>query len=122
VAGAVVWNLGGRQIGLASPFSIPWSVLAALTYYALNTSLTTAMVGFVVDLPILHVWRRTRGNLLLAHLALLAAGLPVAGLWLAYPWMLVCLAVALLAVHRAVADRVRLETQTLDSMFELADI
>src|SRR6185437_7618207 len=47
VAGAVVWNLGGRQIGLASPFSIPWSVLAALTYYALNTSLTTAMVGFV---------------------------------------------------------------------------
>jgi hypothetical protein len=122
VAGGVVWSLGGRQIGLASPLSIPWSVLAALTYYAFNTSLTTAMVGFVVDLPMLHVWRRTRGNLLLAHLALLAAGLPVAGLWLAYPWMLVCLAIALLAVHRAVADRVRLETQTLDSLFELADI
>jgi HD-GYP domain-containing protein (c-di-GMP phosphodiesterase class II) len=36
--------------------------------------------------------------------------------------MLVCLAVALLAVHRAMADRVKLETQTLESLFELADI
>ncbi|MBV9131094.1 MAG: HD-GYP domain-containing protein, partial [Chloroflexi bacterium] len=32
------------------------------------------------------------------------------------------LGIALLAVHRAVADRVKLETQTLDSLFELADI
>jgi putative nucleotidyltransferase with HDIG domain len=122
IAGAVLWNLGGSQIGLASPLSIPWSALAALAYFAFNASLTTAMVAFVVDLPIVLVWRRGRRNIMLAHLALLATGLPVAGLWLAYPWMLICLAIALFAVHRAVADRVKLETQTLDSLFELADI
>jgi hypothetical protein len=36
--------------------------------------------------------------------------------------MIVCLAIALVALHRAMADRVNLETQTLDSMFALADI
>jgi putative nucleotidyltransferase with HDIG domain len=57
-----------------------------------------------------------------ANLAMLAVGVPAAGLWLAYPWMLVCLAIALWAVHGAMSDRVKLETQTLDSLFELADI
>ncbi len=36
--------------------------------------------------------------------------------------MLICLAIALLAVHRAMADRVQLESQTLESLFQLADI
>jgi putative nucleotidyltransferase with HDIG domain len=120
--GGVIWSLGGPGLGLSSPQSIPWSVVAALTYFVLNASLTTAIVAFVVDLPMSFVWQRGRRNIMLAHLALLAMGLPVAGLWLAYPWMLVCLATVLLAVHRAVADRVKLETQTLASLFELADI
>jgi putative two-component system response regulator len=80
------------------------------------------MVAFVLELPVLLVWRRGHRNVLLANVALLAAGLPVAGLWLAYPWMVGALGLALLAVHRAMADRVKLETQTLDSLFELADI
>jgi putative nucleotidyltransferase with HDIG domain len=122
IAGSAIWNLGGRQIGLASPWSIPWSVLAALMYFVVNDGLTTAMVAFVVDLPIMHVWQRSKRNVRLPYFALLAAGLPVAGLWLAYPWMLVCLGIGLLAVHRAVADRIKLETQTLESLFELADI
>jgi HD-GYP domain-containing protein (c-di-GMP phosphodiesterase class II) len=36
--------------------------------------------------------------------------------------MLMCLAIALLALHRAMVDRVKLETQTLESLFQLADI
>jgi putative nucleotidyltransferase with HDIG domain len=36
--------------------------------------------------------------------------------------MVVSLGIALLALHRAIDDRVKLETQTLDSLFELADI
>jgi putative nucleotidyltransferase with HDIG domain len=60
--------------------------------------------------------------MLFVNLALLAMGVPVAGLWLAYPWMLVCLAVALVALQRAMWDRVKLETQTLESLFSLADI
>jgi len=121
-AASLVWNAGGAQLGLASPFSTPWIVLAAITYFALNTGLTATMVGFVLDLPVGLVWRRGHRNVLLANAALLIAGVPIAGLWLAYPWMLLCLAIALLAVHRAMADRVKLESQTLDSLFELADI
>jgi HD-GYP domain-containing protein (c-di-GMP phosphodiesterase class II) len=121
-AGSVVWTLAGREGGLASPASIPWIVLAALTYFAINTGLTAAMIAFVLDLPIGLVWRRGHRNMLTANLALLAVGVPIAGLWLAYPWMLVCLAMALLALHRAMDDRVKLETQTLDSLFSLADI
>ena len=121
-AASAVWNFGGSELGLRSPWSIPWVVAAALVYFGLNTSLTAAIVAFVLDLPVALVWRRGHRNVLLANMALLAAGVPVAGLWLAYPWMLICLAIALLGVHRAMADRVKLETQTLDSLFQLADI
>ena len=121
-AGSLVWNIGSQGSGLDSPWSIPWIAAAALVYFALNTGLTAAMVAFVLDLPTSLVWRRNHRAVLLANMALLAAGVPVAGLWLAYPWMLVCLAIALLAVHCAMADRVKLETQTLESLFQLADI
>jgi hypothetical protein len=121
-AGGVVWALGGNGIGLASPWSTPWIALAAVTYFGVNTLLLSAMVGFVLDLPVALTWRRGHRNVLLANVALLAAGVPVAGLWLDYPWMLICLAIALLAVHRAMADRVQLESQTLESLFQLADI
>jgi putative nucleotidyltransferase with HDIG domain len=121
-AASAVWTVGGRGSGLASPLSIPWIALAVLAYFVVNTGLIAAMLAFVVDLPVMLVWRRGHRHVLLAIMALLAAGVPVAGLWLAYPWMLVCLAIALLAVHRAMADRVKLETQTLESLFELADI
>jgi putative nucleotidyltransferase with HDIG domain len=80
------------------------------------------MVAYVLHLPIRLVWWRSHAKMMTANLALLAVGVPAAGLWLAYPWMLVCLAIALLAVHGAMSDRVKLETQTLESLFELADI
>jgi hypothetical protein len=120
-AASAVWRLG-HQTDIGSPWAIPWIVLAALAYFAFNTGLTAAIVAFVLDLPVALVWRRGHGNLLLANLALLAAGVSVAGLWKTYPWMLVCLGIAMLAVHRAMADRVHLETQTLESLFQLADI
>ena len=121
-AASAVWSLGSNQFGLESPLAIPFILLAALVYFVLNSGLIAAMVAFVLELPVALVWRRGHRNVLLANLALLAAGVPVAGLWLAYPWMLICLAIALLGVHRAMADRVKLETQTLDSLFQLADI
>ena len=119
-AASAVWSFGGRQ--LESPLALPWIALAAITYFVLNTGIIAAIVAFVADLPVALVWRRGHRNVLLANLALLAAGVPVAGLWLAYPWMLICLGIALLGVHRAMADRVKLETKTLDSLFQLADI
>jgi putative nucleotidyltransferase with HDIG domain len=121
-AGSLVWQSGGSEMGLTSVAAIPWIAAAVLAYFVLNTGLTAAMVASVLDLPTVLVWRRGHRNLLLASLALPATGVPVAGLWLAYPWMLICLGIALLAVHRAMADRVKLETQTLESLFELADI
>jgi putative nucleotidyltransferase with HDIG domain len=120
--GSALWSLGGGAGGLASPFSIPWIAAAALGYFAINTGLTAAMVAYVLHLPIRLVWWRSHAKMMTANLALLAVGVPAAGLWLAYPWMLVCLAIALLAVHGAMSDRVKLETQTLESLFELADI
>jgi hypothetical protein len=121
-AGSAAWNFGVGHGELASPAAIPWVLIVAVAYFVINTGLTAAMVAFVVDLPFGLVWRRGHANMLMANLALLALGVPVAGLWLAYPWMLLCLAIALLALHNAMADRVKLETQTLDSLFELADI
>lgn len=121
-AGSALWSMGAGAAGLASPLSIPLIVIAALAYFVTNTSLTAMMVALVLDLPMRLVWRRSHGNMMTANLALLAVGVPAAGLWLAYPWMLVCLAIALLAVHGAMSDRVKLETQTLESLFELADI
>ena len=121
-AGSAILSLGGGPANLASPLSIVWVGLAALVYFVANTGLTAAIVALVQELPFAVVWRRSQTNMLLADLALLAAGVPVAGLWLVYPWMLPCLAIGLLALHRAMADRVKLESQTLESLFELADI
>jgi len=121
-AGSAFWSVAGGTAELASPASIPFIVVAALAFFATNTGLTAMMVALVLHLPVRLVWRRSHGNMMTANLALLAVGVPAAGLWLAYPWMLVCLAIALLAVHGAMSDRVKLETQTLDSLFELADI
>ncbi|MDQ6670731.1 MAG: HD-GYP domain-containing protein [Chloroflexota bacterium] len=121
-AGSAIWSLGGNTADLASPMSIVWVAMAALVYFGANTGLTATMVAFVVELPIALMWRRSHANMLVADLALLAVGVPLAGLWLVYPWMLPCLAIGLLALHRAMADRVKLETQTLETLFELADI
>jgi len=79
-------------------------------------------VAHVLQVSIGFIWWRNYRHLLLPNLGLLALGVPIAGLWLAYPWMLVTLGVALVALHRAMDDRIKLETQTLESMFQLADI
>jgi HD-GYP domain-containing protein (c-di-GMP phosphodiesterase class II) len=121
-AASAVWHLGGPAAGLNSLASVPAVIAAALVYFGANTLLTSTIVAQVLELPISLVWWRGHRHILLAHLGLLAVGVPIAGLWLAYPWMLVSLGIALLALHRAIDDRVKLETQTLDSLFELADI
>lgn len=121
-AASVLWSFGGAQIGLTSPQSIVPITLAALMYFVINTGLTATMVALVLKLPVGLIWRRGHQNVLGANLALLAVGVPVAALWRDYPWMLICLSVALLALQRAMADRVKLESQTLESLFELADI
>ena len=123
-AASAIWQLGGQQLttGFDSLVAIPSIVATALTYFVANTVLTSAIVAFVLQVPINLIWWRSYRHLLLPNLGLLALGVPIAGLWLAYPWMLVSLGLALLVVHRAMDDRVKLETQTLDSLFELADI
>jgi putative nucleotidyltransferase with HDIG domain len=121
-AGSAIYNILGHGPQIGSLAAIPWVALASLTYFALNTGLTAAMVASVLNLPVPLIWRRSHRKVLVPNLSLLAAGVPIAGLWLSYQWMLACLAVGLMAVHRAMADRVKLETQTLDSLFELADV
>jgi HD-GYP domain-containing protein (c-di-GMP phosphodiesterase class II) len=119
---SLVWQLGGASGGLGSLGSIPWVVPCVLSYFLVNTLLTAAIVSFVLHLPIGSVWWRSHRQVLLGHLGVLFVGVPIAGLWLSFPWMLVCVAVALVALHYAVHDRVKLETQTLESLFDLADI
>lgn len=121
-AASVLWSFTGAQMGLASPQSVVPIALAALAYFVINTVLTATIVALVLNLPIGLIWRRGHENVLGANLALLAVGVPVAALWRDYPWMLICLSVAVLALQRAMADRVKLESQTLESLFELADI
>jgi putative nucleotidyltransferase with HDIG domain len=120
-AASLVWRLGGHT-GPGSLESIPWLVVTAITYFLANTILTSAMVAFVLQVPVGFIWWRSYRHLLMPNLGLLALGIPIAGLWLAYPWMLVTLGLALIALHRAMDDRIRLETQTLESLFQLADI
>jgi len=119
---SAVWRFGEPASGLDTLASVPWVLLAAGTFLIVNTLITTSIVAFVLGVPVGMVWWRGHRHILLANLGLHAIGIPIAGLWLAYPWMLVCLGVALLALRRAIDDRVKLETQTLESLFKLADI
>jgi len=79
--------------------------VAALTFFVANTLLTSAIIAYVLGLPIGLVWWRGHRHILLPNLGLHAIGVPIAGLWLAYPWMLVCVGIALLALRRAIDDR-----------------
>jgi hypothetical protein len=88
---SAVWMLGGPQAGLASVASVPWVLLADGTFRFVNTLLTTTIVSFVLGVPIGLLWWRGHRHILLANIGLHAVGIPIAGLWLAYPWMLVCL-------------------------------
>ncbi len=119
---SAVWQVGMPLGGLGSVASVPWIILAGLAYFVVNTVLTASIVAAVLELPISLVWWRGNRHILLANLGLHAIGVPIAGLWLTFPWMLVCLALAQLALHHAIDDRVKLETQTLASLFSLADI
>jgi HD domain len=121
-AASAVWHAGAPPEGLGTLPSVPWITLAALTYFAANTLLTATIVALVLSMPIGLVWWRGHRHILFANLGLHAVGVPIAGLWLAFPWMLSCVAIALVALYRAIDDRVKLETQTMESLFQLADI
>jgi HD-GYP domain-containing protein (c-di-GMP phosphodiesterase class II) len=117
-----VWQLGRGDIGLDDVRSIPWVIAAALAYFLANSALNAAIVALVLRLPVGLTWWRTNRNILRASLGVIFVGVPMAGLWQSYPWMLVCIAIAMVALHHALDDRSKLETQTLESLFELADI
>jgi putative nucleotidyltransferase with HDIG domain len=121
-AASGLWQLGTPVTGLGSFAAVPWVILATLMYFAVNTLLNATIVALVLKLPISLIWWRSHRRILLSELGLHAMGVPIAGLWIAFPWMLPCFALGLLALHRAIDDRVKLETQTLESLFQLADI
>jgi HD-GYP domain-containing protein (c-di-GMP phosphodiesterase class II) len=121
-AASALWHTGSPPEGLNSILAVPWIALAAVTYFVANTLLTATIVALVLEMPIGLVWWRGHRHILFADLGLHAVGVPIAGLWLAFPWMLSCVAIALVALYRAIDDRVKLESQTLESLFKLADI
>ena len=117
-----VWQQGGGHVGFGAPPSVLWALGAAFAFFVATSFFNSGIISLVLNSPLQLTWARSFRHALPAMLGELFVGIPVAGLWLTYPWMVVCVVVPLVALHRALNDRVALESQTLDSLFELADI
>jgi putative nucleotidyltransferase with HDIG domain len=119
----VAWKaLGGSPATLASVQSAPSAALAALTYFTVNAILPSAIAALASGLPVgVTLWRNHK-HVWQARLAIAFMGVMIAVLWSASPWAIALAGLALTAVYYALRNTVHLETETVQALFDLADI
>lgn len=121
LAGAI-WGTTGHSQGIANVESVPWALLALTVYFCSNTLAVSTIVSLASSLPIRVTWWRTYRNVLTPWLAMLSVGMLVAVLWTMAPWSIALAAVPLAGLYYALRNSVSLQTQTVESLFNLADI
>jgi len=84
--------------------------------------LVSAMVASASGLPVRLTWWRAHRHTWPAILGMLFTGVLVAVLWSTSAWTIALAAIPLTAIYYTLRNTVSLETQTVDALFNLADI
>jgi HD-GYP domain-containing protein (c-di-GMP phosphodiesterase class II) len=102
--------------------SVPGVIAAVATYFLVTTVLTAAIVALASGMPARTTWWRSNRNTWPASLGMLFIGVLIAVLWVTSPWAIALAAIPLTAIYYTLRNTVSLETQTVDALFNLADI
>jgi HD-GYP domain-containing protein (c-di-GMP phosphodiesterase class II) len=120
--GALVWHLGSSGGGLIDPHSIPFVLLGSVSAAFVQSLLVAWIVAFASGLPIILTWLRTYRHTWPAGLGIVFIGVLLAVLWTVSAWTIALAAIPLTALYYALRNTVSLETNTVDALFQLADI
>jgi HD-GYP domain-containing protein (c-di-GMP phosphodiesterase class II) len=102
--------------------TVPWVLATVLTYFMLSTALVSMMVAMASGLPARLTWWRAHRHTWPATLGMLFTGVLIAVLWSTSAWTIALAAIPLTAIYYTLKNTVSLETQTVDALFNLADI
>jgi hypothetical protein len=117
-----IWHAMRGGAGPADPVALPWTVAALVAYFLVNTTLTNTIVALASGLPVRLTWWRTNRHTWPASLGMLFIGVLIAVLWSMSPWTIAIAAIPLTAVYYSLRNTVSLETNTVNALFQLADI
>jgi putative nucleotidyltransferase with HDIG domain len=91
-------------------------------YFFANTAFIAAIVALASGMPVRTTWWRSNRHTWPASLGMLFIGVLIAVLWVTSPWTIALAAIPLTAIYYTLRNTVSLETQTVDALFNLADI
>jgi HD-GYP domain-containing protein (c-di-GMP phosphodiesterase class II) len=119
---SVAWQWLRGPASLGDVTAVPGVAAAVLTFFAANSAFTAAIVALASGMPMRTTWWRSNRNTWPASLGMLFIGVLIAVLWVTSPWAIALAAIPLTAVYYTLRNTVSLETQTVDALFNLADI
>jgi HD-GYP domain-containing protein (c-di-GMP phosphodiesterase class II) len=119
---SVAWQCLRGPSNLGDVTAVPGVVASVLTFFLANTALTAAIVALASGMPARTTWWRSHRNTWPASLGMLFIGVLIAVLWVTSPWAIALAAIPLTAIYYTLRNTVSLETQTVDALFNLADI
>jgi HD-GYP domain-containing protein (c-di-GMP phosphodiesterase class II) len=102
--------------------SVPFILGASLAYTATNILLVSGIVALAAGLPLRLTLIRGHRHTWPAVLGVLFVGVLIAVLWSVSAWTIALAAIPLTALYYTLRNTVSLETNTVDALFQLADI
>ena len=121
-AATMVWRLAGVGATPLDLRSIVWILLAIVAFFVVNSLLVSSIIAFASDMPVRVTWWRAHRHTWHASLGMHFVGVLIAVLWVTSPWTIALAAIPLTAIYYTLRNTVTLETQTIDALFNLADI
>jgi HD-GYP domain-containing protein (c-di-GMP phosphodiesterase class II) len=118
----IVWQWLRGSAGPSDVASVPGVIAAVVTYFLVTSAFTAGIVALASRMPVRTTLWRAHRNTWPASLGMLFIGVLIAVLWVTSPWAIALAAIPLTAIYYTLRNTVSLETQTVDALFNLADI
>jgi putative nucleotidyltransferase with HDIG domain len=119
---SLVWGMAGSGATPLDLKSVVWIMLAVGAFFLANSVLVCSIIAFASDMPVRITWWRVHRHTWHAVLGMHFVGVLIAVLWVSAPWTIALAAIPLTAIYYTLRNTVTLETQTIDALFNLADI
>jgi putative nucleotidyltransferase with HDIG domain len=121
-AGAFIWHFGSGGAPLTEPGAVPVVLAASVAYAGANILFVSGIVALAAGLPFRLTVIRGNRHTWPATLGVLFVGVLIAVLWSISAWTVALAAIPLTALYYTLRNTVSLETNTVDALFQLADI
>ena len=121
-AGGLIWQLGNHGGPITDPDKVPYILGASLVYAGSNILLVQTIVSLAAGIPLRLTLIRGHRHTWPAVLGVLFVGVLIAVLWSISAWTVALAAIPLTALYYTLRNTVSLETNTVDALFQLADI